>query len=157
MGLTLFSFTWCLRIDRSVTFNWAVVKGGHKFSTRNLSVKYALNLKIWSKTHDLKLCLTSITLHERTRLLIVQLTVSGPHPPQAYQSCYSGINHLPGVLLWLLYFWLGLHSVLSAPPGNFLYGTGNWTRNSNSNLWLRDGLGILKSHRSLVILDHFSR
>lgn len=38
-------FTWY----RSVAFNGPLVKRGHKFSMRNLSVKYALKSKNWSK------------------------------------------------------------------------------------------------------------
>lgn len=94
--LMLFGFTWYLGIHRWVAFNWAWVKGSHKFSMRNLFVKYALNLKIWSQHMTWNSVLLQL-LHEAIRLLIVQLTVWGPHPPQAYQSCYSGGNDLPGV------------------------------------------------------------
>lgn len=125
--LMLFGFTWYLGIHRWVAFNWAWVKGSHKFSMRNLFVKYALNLKIWSQHMTWNFVLLQL-LHETIRLLIVQLTVLGPHPPQAYQSCYSGVNDLSGVFYRLLYFLFGFHSVHSVPHEDFYYKTGNWIR-----------------------------
>lgn len=70
MGIMLFGFTWYLGIDKSVAFNWALVKGSHKFYMRNLSVKYALNLKIWSKYITWN---SVLLLHKMIRLLIVEL------------------------------------------------------------------------------------